>query len=172
MPADAARLPKYRHYKPKDLAVVRIDGRDHYLGKYGSDASREKYRRVVAEWLAARAALAADAARPAGTDDLTVDELILAFWTRHAERLLPPSDGRPTGELDNYPRLACGPSGGSTARTPAGDFGPLALKAVRQAMIDAGPGPDDDQPAGRPDRPRVQVGASRRRWSRRRSTRR
>ncbi len=32
MPADPLRDPKYRHYKPKDLAVVRIDGRDHYLG--------------------------------------------------------------------------------------------------------------------------------------------
>jgi hypothetical protein len=30
------KLPKYRHYKPKDLAVVRIDGRDYYLGKYDS----------------------------------------------------------------------------------------------------------------------------------------
>jgi hypothetical protein len=43
------RLPKYRHYRPKDLAVVRIDGRDHYLGKYDSRESRAKYRRVVAE---------------------------------------------------------------------------------------------------------------------------
>jgi hypothetical protein len=47
-----ARLPKYRHYKPKDLAVVRIDGRDHYLGRFGSEESQEKYRRLVAGWLA------------------------------------------------------------------------------------------------------------------------
>ena len=33
MPASTPHLPKYRHYKPKDLAVVRIDGKDHYLGK-------------------------------------------------------------------------------------------------------------------------------------------
>ena len=52
MPDLARRLPKYRHYKPKDLAVVRIDGRDVYLGKYNSPGSYEKYRRVVAEWLA------------------------------------------------------------------------------------------------------------------------
>ena len=26
------RLPKYRHFKPKDLAIVRLDGQDHYLG--------------------------------------------------------------------------------------------------------------------------------------------
>ena len=48
----ATRLPKYRHYKPNDLAVVRLDGKDHYLGKYDSEESREKYRRLVAEWFA------------------------------------------------------------------------------------------------------------------------
>jgi hypothetical protein len=40
-------LPKYGHYKPKDLAVVRIDGHDHYLGKYGSPESWEKYHRLL-----------------------------------------------------------------------------------------------------------------------------
>ncbi len=41
--------PKYRHYKPKDLAVVRIDGKDHYLGKHGSPESWERYHRLLAE---------------------------------------------------------------------------------------------------------------------------
>ena len=45
MPARTPRPPKYRHYKPKGLAVVRIDGKDHYLGKFGSEQSHEKYRR-------------------------------------------------------------------------------------------------------------------------------
>ncbi len=31
--------PKYRHYKPKGPAVVRIDGEDYYLGKHGSPES-------------------------------------------------------------------------------------------------------------------------------------
>ena len=44
-------IPSYRHYKPKDLAVVRIDGHDRYLGKYNSLESREKYDRLIAEWL-------------------------------------------------------------------------------------------------------------------------
>lgn len=41
--------PKYRHYKPKDLAVVRINGRDHYLGRYNSSESHERYHRFLAE---------------------------------------------------------------------------------------------------------------------------
>ena len=39
MPDRTPHQPKYRHYKPKDLAVVRIDGRDVYLGKYDSPKS-------------------------------------------------------------------------------------------------------------------------------------
>ena len=50
MPDRILRTPQYRHDKPKDLAVVRIDGRDVYLGKYSSPESHEKYWRVVAEW--------------------------------------------------------------------------------------------------------------------------
>ena len=49
MPSRFASLPKYRHYKPKNLAVVRIDGRDLYLGKYGSPTSWERYHRLLAE---------------------------------------------------------------------------------------------------------------------------
>jgi uncharacterized OB-fold protein len=41
-----ARLPKYRHYKPKTLAVVRIDGRDAYLGQYDSP---ERDHRAIGE---------------------------------------------------------------------------------------------------------------------------
>jgi hypothetical protein len=56
MSVKSRRTPKYRHYKPKDLAVVRIDGKDHYLGKYDSPESREKYHRLVAEWISGTSA--------------------------------------------------------------------------------------------------------------------
>jgi hypothetical protein len=131
------RLPKYRHYRPKDLAVVRLDGRDVYLGRHGSDESREKYRRVVAEWLTRVAPR--PPAGPAQPDapGLTVAGLILAFWERHAERHYRHPDGSPTGELDNY-RDSLRPLRRLYGLTPAGAFGPLALKAVRGAMIEAG----------------------------------
>ncbi len=51
-PVPAKPVPKYRHYKPKNLGVVRIDGRDHYLGRFGSPESREKYCKLIAEWYA------------------------------------------------------------------------------------------------------------------------
>lgn len=52
MSASRTRTPKYRHYKPKDLGVVRIDGRYVYLGRFNCPESLQKYHRVVADWLA------------------------------------------------------------------------------------------------------------------------
>src|SRR3954468_22299816 len=97
-----AKLPKYRHYKPKDLAVVRIDGRDVYLGRYDSPESREKYRRVLAEWLAG-SPVGPPARGAADTDSPSVNEVILAFW-RFAELHYRHTDGSPTEELASFRR--------------------------------------------------------------------
>jgi hypothetical protein len=79
MRVTAPRLPKYRHYRPKDLAVVRIAGKDHYLGRYGSEQSREAYRRLIVEHLAAPL----PPSSPPGPDaGLTIDGLILAYFER------------------------------------------------------------------------------------------
>jgi len=39
------KVPAYRLHKPTGQAVVRLDGRDFYLGKHGTEASQERYRR-------------------------------------------------------------------------------------------------------------------------------
>ncbi len=46
------RDPKYRHHKARNLAVVRIDGKDYYLGRFESEESRAKYHRLLADWRA------------------------------------------------------------------------------------------------------------------------
>ena len=46
------RIPSYRLHKPSGQAIVRLNGRMSYLGKHGTDASRQKYDRLIAEWLA------------------------------------------------------------------------------------------------------------------------
>ena len=51
------RLPMYRHHKARNLAVVRLDGRDHYLGPFDSPESHAEYRRLVGEWLASGKAI-------------------------------------------------------------------------------------------------------------------
>lgn len=40
------RIPSYRHYKPKNLGLVVIDGKYHYLGKYGTPESFAEYNRL------------------------------------------------------------------------------------------------------------------------------
>ena len=50
------RTPKYRHQKARGLAVVTLDGQDHFLGPYDSPESWEKYHRLVADHIKRRAA--------------------------------------------------------------------------------------------------------------------
>jgi integrase len=126
------RTPSYRLHRPSGQAVVTLDGHDCYLGRFGAAESRAEYDRLVAEWLA-------NGRRLPGADDgvpnLTLDELMLAYW-RHVEGYYV-KEGRPTSEPDTirqalrFLRADYGP-------TPARAFGPRALKAVRQAMIEHG----------------------------------
>ena len=92
------RTPKYRHYKPKNLGMVVIDGHAHYLGKYDSPESRERYHRLIAEFHAGRHA-PATAHPPRTASGLTVNELILAY-VRFVDRYYV-KDGRPTVEPTN-----------------------------------------------------------------------
>ena len=52
MPRSKNKLPSHCIHKASRQTVVRLDGREHYLGKYGSPESRSAYRRLTAEWRA------------------------------------------------------------------------------------------------------------------------
>jgi integrase len=136
MASPNTRLPKYRHYRPKDLAVVRIDGRDHYLGKHDSPESHAKYRRLVAEWLTSNRVTDATAPSPDCPSEVSVDEVLAAFW-KHAEVHYRGRDGLPSRELDNL-RDALRPLRRLYGLTPARLFGPLALCSVRDEMVRGG----------------------------------
>src|SRR5256885_2342930 len=125
MPTKQRRIPSYRLHKPTGQAVVRLEGHDHYLGKHGSEASQEAYRRLIAEWLLTRHAPPKRTTAQAAPPDLTIAALILAFW-RHAEQHYRHADGSPTGELDNF-RDALRPVRQLYGHTAAQEFGPLAL---------------------------------------------
>ncbi len=138
MVAPKVRIPSYRHYKPKNLAVVRLDGRDHYLGRYGSPESRERYDRLIAQWLLAKRQ---PASRPKGVQgphgdcQATVNELLLAFLRHATQRYV--KNGQPTSEIRSF-RTALKPVRELYGREPVTSFGPLALVACRQKLIDAG----------------------------------
>jgi hypothetical protein len=46
------RIPSYRRRKPSRQAVVSVGGRDIYLGKWNSAATRSECNRIIAEWTA------------------------------------------------------------------------------------------------------------------------
>jgi integrase len=129
------RIPSYRLHKPSGQAVVTISGRDYYLGTPDSPESREKYHRLIAEWMTTeRTRAGSDDAK--ALPDLTVAEVILAFW-RHAQAHYLHPDGTPSDELANI-KAALRPLRALYEATPAKDFGPLALRAVRDEMVRSG----------------------------------
>lgn len=126
----STRTPSYRKHKPTDQAVVTLNGKDLYLGRYGTKESKAEYDRLIGEWLASGRQL------PGRNGDLAVSELILAY-VRHADRHYRKPDGQATRQLELV-RLAMRPLKALYSYTKAAEFGPLALKAVRQRLIDQG----------------------------------
>jgi len=125
-------VPTYRLHKPSGTARCWVAGRWVTLGKYDSPESRAEYARILAELN-----VSPNAPQVAGGSaaDITVNELLLRFW-RFAEGHYRRPDGSPTNELPQFRqtfRLVRELYG----HTPAKEFGPLALKALRQKMIDA-----------------------------------
>ena len=129
------RDPKYRHHKARNLAVVRIEGKDYYLGRYGTEKSKLEYHRLLADW---RAALLV----PANTNgngkkidtqtdnDLSVAELAAKYW-EFAEQYYR-KDGKHTQPgIRIALRYLCETSGQVKAKY----FGPKALKVIRDEMI-------------------------------------
>jgi hypothetical protein len=127
-------VPSYRLHKQSGQAVVTFsDGlgsrRDVLLGRFGSPESRLEYARLLAEWEARARRL--PPSRNAAAD-LTINELILAYW-RFAEAYYRKND-QPTTQLKRI-RLASKPVRELYGHTPARDFGPKALKVVRESML-------------------------------------
>lgn len=129
------KVPKYRLYKPRGLGLVRISGRDFYLGKYGTpEESLEAYQRIVTEWMANHGQVSHAGSRT-GPHALTVDGLFVAYWSFVKGYYV--KNGCPTGEQQNI-RDAYRPLKGLYGSASANEFGARSLKAVRQKMIDDG----------------------------------
>jgi hypothetical protein len=43
-------VPAYRLHKASGRAIVTLNGRDHYLGFYGTPESRTLYDQLISEW--------------------------------------------------------------------------------------------------------------------------
>jgi integrase len=131
MSKTSEKVPAYRKHKQSGQAVVTLtDGtgrrKDRLLGNYGTAASRLEYAKVVAAWEAGGRQLAQTKA-PA---DITVNEVLAKFLPWAKQRY-----GAASAEFTCY-KLVMRPLSFLHGDALAKDFGPLALKAVRQLWID------------------------------------
>ena len=137
------RVPKYCRHKTWDLAYVRIGGKVKYLGPHKSPESLEAYSRIVAEFAAAPAAVERVIAA-ADDPSMTVTELCDKYLT-YAESYYR-KDGRLTDQIGNV-RRAIRMLRALYSSTPAGEFGPLGLKAIQEHMLkNPGVHPQNKQP--------------------------
>lgn len=120
-------IPSYRLHKPTGQGVVRLNGRDIYLGTHGTPESSARYERVIIEWLAAGRVVA----EPAGSI-LTVAEVVARYWpyARDYYGARSAQAERVKRSLDHVLALY--------ADLPIRDFGPLRLKAVLQRWVELG----------------------------------
>ena len=133
MSATTVSVPKYRHHKGSGQAFVQVNGRRHYLGKWDSPTSKERYAAFIAELAVRPAALPPTATQ--SDAQITITELCAAYWDFAQGYYV--KNGKPTGWL-NHIRLMLRKVRETYGLTPAADFGPLKLKAIRQTLIDAG----------------------------------
>lgn len=122
-----AAVPACFHHKASGQAAVKLAGQFVYLGPFGSEEAAQRYRRVIAEWQAKGCWAPARA--------VLVKDLIAGYW-QHAE-VYYRKNGKPTSELSVL-KLAMRVLLSLYGDAPAADFGPLALKACREAMIAKG----------------------------------
>ncbi len=52
MTAKKRGVPGYLQHKATGQARVVLNGRTHYLGRYGTQESKERYGRLIAQWQA------------------------------------------------------------------------------------------------------------------------
>lgn len=131
MPRLVHQVPKYRKHRASGQAVVTIAGKDHYLGPHGTKASHMLYDRLVAEYLSA----GRQVIEPAKAQTIKVVEVLAAYWQFAKTYYV--KEGKKTNEQDAL-KIIIRDTRKLYGKMPAIEFGPKALKAVRQVWLDRG----------------------------------
>lgn len=137
MPKLKNRPPAYRLHRCSGQAIVTLNGRDHYLGTYGSAESHASYQRIISEWQVTNAV--SPPHDPANVEavrsDFRVSELLVAYLEFASAYYV--KNSRPTGEVANV-KAAVKPLRALYDALPVARFGPSALRTVREKMIGSG----------------------------------
>jgi hypothetical protein len=74
-------IPKLTQHKGSGKAVVSLNGRNHYLGLFGTPEAKSAYDNLISEWLAAGCQLLEAENGNAGqaSAGISVNEVIQAF---------------------------------------------------------------------------------------------
>jgi len=152
-------VPALQHHKPSGRARVTINGRDHWLGKWGTPEARLAYERLIAEFLATRhireaqpaattatvvtvapsvpgaavnaaAVAASDAPKEGGTDETTVAEVVLRYL-EYCDRYYRTPAGERTSTYGNA--LQAARALRPFDDTPVAKFGPRKLGMIRDS---------------------------------------
>jgi integrase len=115
------------------LAVVTIDGHDHYLGPFGSAESKTKYAEKIAEWQRNRSV--APVAVPSAVPGYTVGQLALEYLRFATGYYV--KNGKTTKQAERV-QTAFKTLVKLYEEMPATDFGPLKLRTVQQQFVDHG----------------------------------
>jgi hypothetical protein len=120
------QLPKYCLHKSSGRAFVRLVGKMHYLGKYGSKASRREYDRLIAEFIANGRNDTLD------PDEITVEQLAQKFLNyADQECQYHRSTKLKFGKVLDVIKKLYG-------HLHVSQFNPIALKTIRRQYLDSG----------------------------------
>lgn len=131
MPKLNGKVPSYRFHKNSRQSIVTLDGQAFYLGTFQSEESKREYDRLIQEWLVGGRRLIKSVE---AESTVTIND-IAAGYDEWAEGYYRKPDGTPTQEIITLSQalkqviLLYGDM-------PAKSFGPIALKAVREKMIE------------------------------------
>ena len=128
--------PRYCHQKSSGQAYVSLNGKRHYLGKFDSEQSHERYRRLIAEkWRTPGAEKAMqEPSACADPENVSIGELAV-IYAAHAKAYYR-KNGKQTSEWPLV-RLTLKKLRSLYGSMKASEFGPLRYQAFRQTFIDA-----------------------------------
>ena len=123
----AKKVPAYCLHRASGKAVVRIGGRDHYLGQHGTAESKRAYKRLISEWESSGRGTTFGLAK-----SQTTVAMLWADYRAHCDAYYPPTaNSEAVHTRKAFEFMA------EYLDVPVREFGPRALKAVRDKMLEA-----------------------------------